>query len=144
MDIIAQFFACFSQKLASARKNSTNWLARLARFCNSDFLLFSRLWHLHFVVSINIGPRSTLYGVRGNEPDLFTVHVFIKIENYTKKENVLFWHFECTLVTWPCSDMLFVEETNINHRWLLIVICKLDTLLPRAQLCQNIRLEVLN
>ena len=35
MDIIAQFFACFSQKLAPARKNSTNWLARLARFCNS-------------------------------------------------------------------------------------------------------------
>ena len=29
------FFACFSQKLAPARKNSTNWLARLARFCNS-------------------------------------------------------------------------------------------------------------
>ena len=30
-----QFFACFSQKLAPARKNSTNWLARLAHFCNS-------------------------------------------------------------------------------------------------------------
>ena len=35
MDIIAQFFACFSQKLAPARKNSTDWSARSARFCNS-------------------------------------------------------------------------------------------------------------
>ena len=34
MDIIAQFFACFSQ--VPARKISTNWSARLARFCNSD------------------------------------------------------------------------------------------------------------
>ena len=37
MDIIAQFFACFSQKLAPARKNSTDWSAWSARFCNSDF-----------------------------------------------------------------------------------------------------------
>ena len=37
MDIIAQFFACFSQKLAPTRKNSTDWSARSARFCNSDF-----------------------------------------------------------------------------------------------------------
>ena len=29
------FFACFSQKLAPARKNSTDWSARSARFCNS-------------------------------------------------------------------------------------------------------------
>ena len=46
MDIIAQFFACFSQKLAPARKNSTNWLARLARFCNSGFQIykFLKIW----------------------------------------------------------------------------------------------------
>ena len=29
------FFACFSQKLAPARKNSNDWSARSARFCNS-------------------------------------------------------------------------------------------------------------
>ena len=39
MDILAQFFACFSQKLAQARKNSTNWSARLARFCNSESVI---------------------------------------------------------------------------------------------------------
>ena len=31
------FFACFFQKLAPARKNSTDWSARSARFCNSVF-----------------------------------------------------------------------------------------------------------
>ena len=37
-----QFFACFSQKLAPARKNSTDWSAQSARFCNSaQLLLFS-------------------------------------------------------------------------------------------------------
>ena len=36
MDIKAQFFACFSQKLAPARKNSTDWSARSARFCSSE------------------------------------------------------------------------------------------------------------
>ena len=36
MDILEQFLLCFCQKLAPARKNSTNWLARLARFCNSE------------------------------------------------------------------------------------------------------------
>ena len=35
MDIKAQYFACFSKKLAPARKISTDWSARSARFCNS-------------------------------------------------------------------------------------------------------------
>ena len=35
MDIIAKFFACFSQKLAPAIKISTDWSARSERFCNS-------------------------------------------------------------------------------------------------------------
>ena len=43
------FFACFSQKLAPASKNSTNWLVRLAHFCNSgkqSVWLSSHFWSL--------------------------------------------------------------------------------------------------
>ena len=49
MDIIAQFFACFSQKLAPARKNSTDWSARLARFCNSGETFVVPTFHIHFL-----------------------------------------------------------------------------------------------
>ena len=48
--IIAQFFACFSQKLAPARKNSTDWSARSARFCNSDGLVMEPI--SHFVLAM--------------------------------------------------------------------------------------------
>ena len=43
MDIKAQFFACFSQKLAPAKKISTDWSARSARFCNSGFQMATDL-----------------------------------------------------------------------------------------------------
>ena len=52
--MIAQLFACFSQKLALARKNSTDWSARSARFCNSAMCCTVHMIEIHCCARENL------------------------------------------------------------------------------------------
>ena len=86
----AQFFACFSQKLAPAKKNSTNRLARLARFCNSA--LRCHIWQSWLFENFSLSDQVIVYFVRG----MFCIMITIQFLNCVSTQK-----FQNLIVTYP-------------------------------------------
>ena len=123
MDIIAKFFACFSQKLAPARKNSTNWSARSARFCNSGTMEDYKLNHDHHQQN-----NCNSYPTKYSRPFLFFFRAKsisrLKIEKFWEKKNVVkTWVLPMSFWVWSLSHqgdtMISCAGIDLAKTWLI-------------------------